>query len=415
MKTTAEKKKGFDYKWVVAVLCFLVMFVGLGFCSTAKNAYFQPITEAQGFSRGAFGVSDTFRYATTSIVTLFFYRLIERFGTKKLICAGLACYVVSALVNAVSNTLIGFYIGGIFLGIAVALASSTMASVIINKWFEKNKGTVLGIVLAANAAGAAIAIAALEPMIYSGGVGYKNAYFVTALTVLTVLVIVAIFYKDKADGGGSVAPREKKQQTVAWQGFAYESLKRKPAYYMVIICLALYSLLSVGSIVTPHLKDVGFSGEFIALSACIGSIGLAISKILVGVIYDRFGIKISVNICLFTALAAKLLLFFVTYETAVLAILHTVLLAIATPLETVMISIIVLDLFGQRSFHKALAIMTSLFTVGHALNAPLLNLPYDFVNNYTISFAASTAASAVIIVALNRAIISLKADAKKEI
>jgi len=68
MKTTAEKKKGFDYKWIVAVLCFLVMFAGLGFCSTAKNAYFQPVTEAQGFSRGAFGVSDTFRYATTSVV-----------------------------------------------------------------------------------------------------------------------------------------------------------------------------------------------------------------------------------------------------------------------------------------------------------------------------------------------------------
>lgn len=414
MKTTAEKKKGFDYKWIVAVLCFLVMFAGLGFCSTAKNAYFQPVTEAQGFSRGAFGVSDTFRYATTSVVTLFFYRLIQRFGTKKLICAGLACFVVSALVNAVSNTLIGFYIGGIFLGIAVALASSTMASVIINKWFERNKGTVLGVVLAANAAGAAVAVAALEPMIYSGGLGYKNAYFVTAVAVFAVLVIVALFYKEKADPTAADAPKEEKQKSVEWQGFAYESLVRKPAFYAVILSLALYSLLSVGSVVTPHLKDVGFSGEFIALSTCIGSIGLAASKILIGVIYDRFGIKLSVNICLFTALAAKLLLFFVTSETAALAILHTVLLAIATPLETVMISIIVLDLFGQRSFHKALAVMTSLFTVGHALNAPLLNLPYDFWNNYTISFIASTAASVIIIVALNRAMIRLKIDAKKE-
>lgn len=414
MKVSEEKKTRFDYKWVLAGLCFLVMFVGLGFCSTAKNAYFQPIAEALDFSRGAFGVSDTFRYATTSIVTLFFYKLVERFGTKKLICAGLACYALSAFVNAVSNTLTGFYIGGIFLGIAVAFAGSTMVSVIINKWFTKNKGTVLGIILAANAAGSATAITLLEPMIYSGGVGYKNAYFVTAVAVVIVLVIVALFYKDKADDAVSEHSKEKRQKNVEWEGFAYESLARKPAFYTVIICLAMYALLSVGSIATPHFKDVGFSGEFIALISCIGSIVLAVSKIVVGFIYDRFGIKTSVNICLFTSFAAKLILFFVTSETPVLAISYTVLMSIATPLETVMLPIIILDLFGQKSFNRTLALTTSLFTVGHALNAPLLNLPYDFMGNYMISFVASTALSAAVIVALNLSMISLKKDAKKQ-
>lgn len=412
MKTNMEKKR-FDYKWIVAGLCFLVMFVGLGFCSTAKNVYFQPIAEALDFSRGAFGVSDTFRYATTSIVTLFFYKLVERFGTKMLICAGLVCYALSALINAVSNTLIGFYIGGIFLGLAVAFAGTTMVSVIINKWFAKNKGTVLGIILAANAAGAATAIALLEPMIYSGGVGYKNAYFVTAVTVVAVLIIVAFFYRDKTRDAVSDNLNKGEQKDVVWPGFSFESLARKPAFYAIILCLAVYALSSVSSISTPHFKDVGFSGKFIALNTCIGSIGLMVSKILVGIIYDRFGIKVSINICLFTALAAKLILFFVSAQTSALAILHTVLMAIATPLETVMLPIIVLDLFGWKSFNKTLAVTTSLFTVGHALNAPLLNMPYDFSNSYVISFVASTAVSAVIIVVFNLSMVSLKKDAKK--
>ena len=115
MNSATEGKKTLDYKWVIAGSCFLMMFVGLGFCSTAKSAYFQPVAEALHFSRSAFGVSDTFRYVATSLLTMFFYKLVERFGTKKLICAGVACYALSALVNAVSNTLIGFYIGGILL------------------------------------------------------------------------------------------------------------------------------------------------------------------------------------------------------------------------------------------------------------------------------------------------------------
>ncbi len=410
------EKKVLDYKWVVAVLTFLVMFVGLGFCSSAKNAYFQPVAEALGFSRGAFGLSDTFRYATTAITTMFFHRLVERFGTKKLMCAGLVFYAMSMLVNSVSNTLIGFYVGGIFLGLGVAFAASTMASVIINKWFTKNKGTVLGVVLAANAAGSAVAILLLEPLIYSDGLGYKNAYFITAVAVLIVFAIFAVFYKDKKVDGTSENTKSDKKDRVKtdWEGFEYEELAKKPAYYAVIISLAVYALMSVSPVATPHFKDIGFSGEFIALSLSIGMVGLAASKILVGIIYDRWGVKIAVNICLFMALAAKLILFFLTAETGALAITYTVLISIATPLETVMISIIVLELFGKKSFNKALAITTSLFTVGHALNAPLLNLPYDFMNNYNISFIASTVASVIIIFVMNFSMHSLKKDAKKD-
>lgn len=414
MKAAAERKNRLDYKWVVAFLCFLVMFVGLGFCSSASNAYFQPVAEALGFSRGAFGLSSTFRYATTAIMTMFFHRLIGRFGTKKLLCAGLIFYAMSMLVNAISNTLPGFYIGGIFLGLAVSFAATTMASVIVSKWFTKNTGTVLGVILAANAAGSAVAILLLEPMIYSGGFGYKNAYFLTAVAVLLVLVMVAIFYKDKDGDTAFEKPKKENENNAEWEGFEYESLATKPAYYIVIISLAVYALLSVNPIATPHYKDIGFTGEFIALSLSIGSVALAVAKILVGIIYDRRGIKIAVNICLFSALAAKLLLFIITAEMKFVAIAYTVLISIATPLETVMIPIIVLDLFGRKSFNKTLAITTSFFTVGQALNAPLINLPYDFMNNYMISFVASTIASVVVIITLNISIISLKRDAKKK-
>ena len=413
MKSDIKNPKRLDYKWVVAGLCFLMIFVGLGFCSSAKNAYFQPIVEALDFSRGAFGLSDTFRYATTSIVTLFFYKLVERFGTKKIVCAGLACYVLSAFTNAVSNTLVGFYVGGIFLGLAVAFAGSTMISVIINQWFTRKKGTVLGVILSANAAGSALAVVLFESMIYSEGVGYKNAYFLTSVAVLGVLLIMALFYKDKANDLCVEHPKEKEQKAVEWEGFSYESLVRSPAFYAVILCMAIYALSSVGCIAAPHFKDIGFSGEFIALIVCVGSIVLMFSKILVGIIYDRFGIKTAVNLCLFTSLAAKLVLFFVTPQTPMLAITYTVLMSIASPIETVMIPIIVLDLFGQRSFNKSLAIMTSLFTVGHALNAPLINLPYDFLNNYSVSFVTSTVVSVIIIVVLNASMRSLKRVQKR--
>jgi predicted MFS family arabinose efflux permease len=273
---------------------------------------------------------------------------------------------------------------------------------------------VLGIILAANAAGSAVAIALLEPMIYSDGVGYKNAYFITAMAVACMLITVLLFYKDKPKEQQEVAPKKEETKRDEWEGFSYAWLKRKPIFYAIIICVALYALSSVSPIATPHLKDVGFSGKFIALNACVGSIVLMVSKILVGIIYDRFGIKIAVNLCLFTALTAKILLFFVTSQTPTLAILYTALISIATPFETVMIPIIVLDLFGQKSFDRTLTLTTSLFTVGHALNSPILNVPYDFSGSYMLSFVASTVVSVIIIFVLNYSMISLKKKQKQE-
>ncbi len=133
-----------------------------------KNIFIVPITKAYGFSRSAFTVNDTCRYVTVSIATIFFHTLVSKFGTKKLLIAGLFCYIISTLLNAYSTTLIGFYLGGVFLGLGVSWSSTTMISLIINTRFDKNKGTVLGFVLSSNAIGSAIATTLLTPIIYKG-------------------------------------------------------------------------------------------------------------------------------------------------------------------------------------------------------------------------------------------------------
>ena len=80
MQSQINGKRKFDYKWIIALMSCLGLFVGVGFCSSAKNIFIAPITSAMGFSRSAFTLSDTFRYATTAITTMFLDKLIRRFG-----------------------------------------------------------------------------------------------------------------------------------------------------------------------------------------------------------------------------------------------------------------------------------------------------------------------------------------------
>ena len=88
MKNNLEKKRRFDYKWVVIGVSFLMVFTSLGFCSSPKGLFIDPITETLEIGRTEYSVTDTMRYVATAVLNLFFGTLIVKFGPKKLAIAG---------------------------------------------------------------------------------------------------------------------------------------------------------------------------------------------------------------------------------------------------------------------------------------------------------------------------------------
>ena len=139
MESEATSKRKFNYSWVIIGLCFLIVSTSLGLCSSGRTLYLTAITNALGLSRGAFSLNNTFRFITTTILNLFFGPLVNRFGTKKLICAGFLFLIAFALINSVATSLWAFYIAGIFLGIGLAWTSTSMMSTVASRWCTRNK------------------------------------------------------------------------------------------------------------------------------------------------------------------------------------------------------------------------------------------------------------------------------------
>ena len=101
-------------RWLIAVLCFFMIFIGLGFCSSGRSIFLVPVTEALGVSRSAFSVCDSIRYAMAGIISFFMGKLVNRFGTKKLICTGLIALMVATLLYVAASHLAFLYLAGIF-------------------------------------------------------------------------------------------------------------------------------------------------------------------------------------------------------------------------------------------------------------------------------------------------------------
>ena len=73
---------------------------------------------------------------------------------------------------------------------------------------------------------------------------------------------------------------------------------------------------------------------------------------------------------------------------------------LALPLETVMLPIIVGDLFGQKSFNKILGIFVSVNTAGFALGSPVMNIIYDLLGSYILAFVVCGILMVVVAIAM---------------
>ena len=344
-------------------------------------------------SRSVFSFNESARYITTSVVNIFFGTLIYRFGAKKLICCGLASLIASMLTYSFSTNVFGFLAGGILLGLGISFTTTTMVGAVINKWFKKNKGTIMGLALASNGIGAAIAIQVLSPIIHGGDAfAYRNAYRLSALILAVMLILIVLFFRntpkkvDEDEKDESFAVKKEKP--------SYKAILKTPYLYpaALFIFTAGMVLQSVYGIAAPLFEDSGISNANVANILSLSSMLLFVTKFGVGFIYDKTGVRHTSTICYSSAIVAVALLLLVSKSSnTILAYCYTAFVALALPLETIMLPIYARELFGEKRFNEALGIFVSINTAGYAVGAPLANLCFDLFGSYNVCLYISMA------------------------
>ena len=394
-ETKLDKPKKFklEYKWVIFGLCFLMVFICLGFCSSTKSLYLDVITKAMNIPRTKFAFNDSARFISSALVNLFFGTLIYKYGVKKLTAFGFIMLVASMLTYAFAPNVIVFCLGGALLGIGLTFTTTTMASSVIRRWFHKDIGRYTGIVLAANGVGGAVATQILSPLIDSetpimGRPGYQISYLLVATILLTLGIIVVIFLRERPkDAKIEVAPAgKKKPRGSSWVGIDFKTAKTKPYFYMVVFIVFItgFSVQGISGIYKAHMRDVGLDSALVANIITVFSLVFTTAKILVGVIYDKFNLRRVLLICEGAAILSFVVLAFITPTVTgkVLGFVYAVAFAFAMPLETLVIPLVTNDIFGNADYDKILGYLIAANYTGYAVGAPIVNLTFDKLGTY---------------------------------
>lgn len=390
------EKKSFDYKWVILALSFMMVFVCLGFCSANKGLYLAAITEALGIKRSLFSINDSCRFIAQAVINLFFGSLVGKFGIRKMISFGFLALIGSMLIYAFAETIYVFYIGGVLLGVGLTFTTTTMASSVVRRWFKKDIGKYTGIVFASNGIGGALAAQIVTPMINdeNNAFGYRNAYLMVAGLLVVIGLLLFFFMKENPSDAPAApaAPAKKKARGVIWSGIDYNTAIRAPFFYLAGLCVFLtgFSLQGINGAFAAHMKDVGLTPEFVATVSSVYSLCLTVSKLAVGALYDRFGLRTVMLICQSSAILAFVFLAMLTASlvtgfatlACIVAFAFGILYALALPLETLVIPLIANDLFGSKAFDKLLGILIAMNYAGYALGGPIVNLSFDAWGTY---------------------------------
>ncbi len=364
-------KKKLNYGYVVVGMCFVIAFFFNGLANNTGSLYVVPVTSFYGFNRAEFSLI----FSIISIVTIFSYivfaKLYKRLGIKRLIIFGAVLISSAFFIYYKSTKLLHFYIGAFLFGIGLPYTNMMVFSLLINSWFTEKRGMILGAISAGSGFGGSLMSLAVGYII--SYYGFKQSYLITSIILFILIIPIALLIK------------ENPVEHIVENNEEIENFKRKTMKELLkehSLILGLITIFLMGLLMAPwlnvlpsHLIDRGFD-EIFASKILGGTLFImAVSKILIGTVYDKIGIKFAIGICLISFVISSVLLLIV--NSALIAWIFAVLYGISLSSLTVLLPLFTSAIAGEEYLSDILGISSALVSAGIALGTPIINFTYD--------------------------------------
>ncbi len=376
------------YHWVIAAIVFLEMVVYGGLINSA-SIFIQPISQTLGVPTTAYSVAMMPYTVACFIGTSLSGYLFAHFGYKKTALVSLVLISASLVLTAFSTNLVVFSISKILFGTGYGACFTAGAVYIIKDWFWKHQGLVLGAVNMATGLGGSLMTIVLNASIEA--VNWRFANLVAAATILFIALLY-LLVKDRPDqlklkpyGTGSVLQNTKKAKVRDhdYPGYPFSEQLKRPLFYLMCLavlvsCVCLYT---TSSFVIPHFRSIGFSSDMAATYQSIYMLTLAAAKLLIGFLYDRFGAKPVMVICMiFAVLGQGVLSLFTDPAISMVGLL---LFAVGLCMSSIMVPLIAAPLFGYRTCLSVNGIFLGLSSFASIFANPISSMSYDSCGLYT--------------------------------
>lgn len=289
-----EKQSKLHYAWIIlAALCVIRSLSAAGINNTG-GLFLKPVSETLGIGIGSLSIY----FSVSSLATLIFMpiggKVINRYPIKLVIMTAIVMQAGSFILLGFMNSVWGWYLLSVPMGIGGALLVNLIGPILVNRWFGKNPGTALGLLMAS----VGIFGAVIQPVVSSfiAEKGWKSTYILLGLIILVpVLVVNFLFMKDYPKDKGLLPFGQKESNfdngiLQARTGVTLKEARGSHTFYLLLFFMV--SITAFGSF-NQHLAafgaELGYTASQVGAVLSIGMIGSTLGAILIGTVSDRIG------------------------------------------------------------------------------------------------------------------------------
>jgi len=296
----------FHYSFYVVLSSFVILFFNSG-TRNSIGVIFKPVIEEFGWNRSAISMAFFLHMIVFALSLILVGRLYDRYGPRWIIILSTVflsggCFLIS-LVQSLWQFFVCY---GVIAALGLGGTSATLISVIISKWFEKNRGFAVSVALSGHCLGQF----ALIPLfsIFIQQYGWRTLYFCLGFIMLVFNISIALLVikgDPEAMGvrpfGSKNAHGTEKKKELSSLDQNLHGLDLRGAMRSYSFWLFLFTMFVCGSgdfLVTTHL--VAFVTDYnippVKAANMLGWFGLlSLAGILIaGPASDRIGNKIPI-------------------------------------------------------------------------------------------------------------------------
>ncbi|MBB1626621.1 MFS transporter [Achromobacter sp. UMC71] len=162
------RRAGQKYAFVVVAVVFLALLVSAGLRSS-PSVLLVPLEENFGWNRSTTSFAAAVGIFLYGLVGPFAAAAMERFGLRRVLIVSLSLMAASSAVSAyMTQPWHLLMTWGVFSGIGSGAVAVVMGATVVNRWFTKHRGLMMGLLTASTATGTLIFLPVLAALASSG-------------------------------------------------------------------------------------------------------------------------------------------------------------------------------------------------------------------------------------------------------
>lgn len=354
-----------------------------------SSLFITSYAEDLNLSRSAINMAFTLRAMGQLVVSLTAGFVFSKVKLHNLMKIASITLVISVFFQSKINTSLSLYLVTISSSLSSLYLTIIPLSIIMNNWFSDRLGLVIGLTFMGSGIGTFI----LSPLV--GGwitrYGWRNTFIILAV-IAGVTVIPIVFFilklspKDKGlkpYGRGELI----ENTAISKSGSNLRDLKKSGSFWLVLVSVAImaFGASTLMQNTSPHLEGLNFSLEASAKVLSLSSIALAGGKLLLGILFDTKGVRISSIIASIGLILGLISLVFVVYTrlAIIIIILGT---GLGCSYFTVANQNITKNLYGTKDYTNILSFIQAATSIGSIISPYIVGLFFDKFGSYDLIF-----------------------------